>query len=188
MRRPEPELTAALVAAAVVTVVYVGAATKGPVSSSETLGHGLGIVGFLLMIGGTFGYSWRKWPGRPGPGSLHRWMQAHVFTGLVGGWMTLLHGAFSFRGVAGVTAGLVAMVVATGFVGRSRARTEPELEVAVETRVGRATFPGEPRIRGRGVRSAWWLLHVPVALAMFALGVIHVLAVLYYAVPGGGRP
>jgi hypothetical protein len=170
-RRPT-ELWLALGAIALATAAYVPFALDGPPPASGLFGHGLGIVGFLLMLFAQTGYTWRKNPRREGWGPMRRWLQAHVFTGLVGPYLVLLHTAFEFRGLAGVLALLVLVVVISGFVGRFAFTAAPKL----------ATAPAEAAPGGiRRVLSLWWLLHVPVAAAMFVLAIVHIVAALYYA-------
>ncbi|HYR11267.1 MAG TPA: hypothetical protein VEQ60_26030, partial [Longimicrobium sp.] len=94
------------------------------------------------------------------------WMQAHVFAGLVGPYLVLLHTAFQFRGLAGVLALMVLVVVASGVVGRFAYTAVPKT-------------PGAPG--ARRALAVWWLLHVPVAAAMFVLAIVHVAGALYYA-------
>ncbi|HYD51708.1 MAG TPA: hypothetical protein VEA99_03735, partial [Gemmatimonadaceae bacterium] len=81
-------------------------------------GHALGIVGLLLMAWATFGYTWRKQPGRSGPGSGATAMRLHVATGLLGPALVLLHAGLTPGGLAGITRWLVLVVVASGGVGR----------------------------------------------------------------------
>ncbi|HEX6309529.1 MAG TPA: hypothetical protein VFZ69_15130 [Longimicrobiales bacterium] len=215
MRAPaEVTLSAAL--AAVITAGYLAVARGGPPAASGLVGHGLGLAGFALMALGTAGYAWRK--RRSGPGSMQWWLQAHVVSGIIGPYLALLHTGFAFRGLAGVAFLLVAVVVASGLVGRfaytavprpppgyaadvARRWTEAVEQLSGHNRPtlfaasggargGQESLLPEPQLLAREVHAAermrallavWWVLHVPVALAMFALAVIHSLAALYYA-------
>lgn len=145
------------------TVVYLLAARSGPPAPGGLVGHGLGVVGFLLMVLAETAYSWRKRPNRTGPGPAARWLQVHVFVGLVGPYLVLLHTAFRFRGLAGVLSLLTLVVVASGVAGRYWYTTAAP--------VG----PERPR------RALWYVLHVPLSAALFALALFHVAGVLYYA-------
>jgi hypothetical protein len=170
-RRPV-ELWAALGAIALVTAVYVPVARGAPPAPSGLAGHALGIAGFLLMLFAETGYTWRKNVQREGYGPMRRWLQAHVFTGLVGPYLVLLHSAFEFRGLAGIAALLAGVVVASGLVGRFAFTAVPKVGAA----------PGAAPAGGaRRVLSFWYLLHVPVAAAMLVLAIIHVIAAVYYA-------
>lgn len=157
---PEAAVSAVLLAAA--TAGYLAVARGGVPAASGLVGHGLGVLGLLAMAAGTGGYSWRR--KRSGPGSMQRWLQTHVVTGIVGPYLVLLHTGFHFRGLAGVAFLLLAVVVASGFVGRFAYTTVPKM----------------PAGDARRTLAVWWLLHVPLAVAMFALAFVHVAAALYY--------
>jgi hypothetical protein len=164
-RRPV-ELWAALGAMALATVVYLPFAADGPPAPRGLVGHALGIAGILLMVFAETAYTWRKKVTREGYGPLRHWMQAHVFAGLVGPYLVLLHTAFQFRGLAGVLALMVGVVVLSGVIGRFAYTAVPKT-------------PGAPG--ARRALAVWWLLHVPVAAAMFVLAAVHVAGALYYA-------
>ncbi len=118
MRRVPTELVFALAVILAVTLWYVIEAQQEIPGSSGLVGHGLGVLGFVLMLGTESLYTLRKrlrgftW----GPTSI--WLQAHVFTGLVGPYLVLLHTAGKFHGLAGAVALLTIVLVASGFVGR----------------------------------------------------------------------
>jgi hypothetical protein len=79
----------------------------------------MGVVGAGLMLMTETVYSLRKrlrWLSWAGP--LRYWLALHIFTGLVGPFLVLLHTAFEFRGLAGFTLALTGLVVASGFLGR----------------------------------------------------------------------
>jgi hypothetical protein len=46
------------------------------------------------------------------------WLQAHIFTGLVGPYMVLLHTSWKFNGLAGIVMLLTLIIVISGFIGR----------------------------------------------------------------------
>jgi hypothetical protein len=110
------ELYLALATALLVGIVYLAFARNGVPRSSGLLGHGLGIVGFLLMLGAETLYSWRKQQRDARWGRVHRWLQAHVYLGLVGPFLVLLHSAWKLNGLAGATMLLTLLMVASGFV------------------------------------------------------------------------
>jgi len=199
---PEILLSAALVAG--LTAFYAAVATGGPPAASGFVGHGLGIIGFLSILGGTFGYAWRK--RRSGPGPLQHWMRAHVVTGLVGPYLVLLHTAFEFRGIAGATFVLMLVVVASGIAGRYIYTNVPKpphhvVRAVAQHRVmmsasGGRLQPAAPpaaamqplpqqdvrtSVMRRRMAASWWLLHVPLAVAMVVLAIVHVVGALYYA-------
>src|SRR5207302_3752695 len=63
-------------------------------------------------------YSLRKRLPRFTLGRTRTWLQAHIFTGLVGSYLVLLHSAGKFNGLAGALSLLTVIMVASGFVGR----------------------------------------------------------------------
>lgn len=159
------ELTWVGLAIAVATGLYLVVARNGLPAASGLVGHGIGLLGFLLMLVAEIAYTWRKRPERTGPGPLRRWMQAHVFAGIVGPYLVLLHTAFEFRGLAGVLTLAMVVVVVSGILGRyvyTAAASQPAVT------------------DGPRPLSLWYLLHVPLSAAMFALAIMHVAGVLYY--------
>lgn len=118
MFQPAYELIFALIAIVLITVGYGHVAQQGTPQPSSLLGHGLGIVGLLMMLCTETMYSLRKrWPGfHWGPTSV--WLQFHIFTGLVGPYLVLLHTGWRFNGLAGVLTLLTVLIVLSGLVGR----------------------------------------------------------------------
>lgn len=161
------ELTWVGVTIAVATALYVVVARDGLPAASGLVGHGIGIVGFLLMLVAEVAYTWRKRPERSGPGPLRVWMQGHVYAGIVGPYFVLLHTAFEFRGLAGVLALVMLVVVVSGILGRF-------------VYTAGAAQPGDAPAVRRPL-SLWYILHVPLSAAMFALAAMHVAGALYYA-------
>lgn len=113
------ELKLALLTCLGLAGLYIGYALLADQGGGHPFGHGLGILGTLLMLATETLYSVRKrttWLRWAGP--VRYWLSAHIFTGIVGPFMVLMHAAFEFRGLAGMTAGLTFLVVASGFLGR----------------------------------------------------------------------
>lgn len=86
---------------------------------SGIYGHGLGIVGSLLIIIGVFSYIIRKrskamarW------GRLKYWLEFHIFLCSLGPLMILFHTAFKFGGIVSVSFWSMVAVVASGIIGR----------------------------------------------------------------------
>jgi hypothetical protein len=120
MRRRSYELLYALVAVVLITAGYLALVSRleeAP-AASGLVGHGLGIAGFLLMLMTETLYSLRKRSRRARWGRTSSWLRFHIFTGLVGPYMVLLHTAWRFQGLAGLVALMTAVVVLSGFVGR----------------------------------------------------------------------
>lgn len=120
MRRRSYELWVACLLMALIATGYVGLSRQwGAVpAASELVGHGMGIVGFLLMLMTETLYSLRKRSRSARWGRTVRWLQFHIVTGLVGPFLVLLHTSWKFNGLAGVVALMTGSVVLSGFVGR----------------------------------------------------------------------
>jgi len=113
------ELLLALVAVLAISGLYTGYANAVAVpAASGLLGHSLGIVGFTLMLMTETLYSLRKRAMRRPRGSMRAWLQFHIFTGIVGSYLVVLHSAWSFNGLAGWLTFMTVVVVASGFIGR----------------------------------------------------------------------
>ena len=119
MRIKNLELWAAFLVIALVTIFYVQTVTASTVpSASGLLGHTLGVIGFVLMLMTEVLYSLRKRYQFARWGKLQHWLSFHIFTGLVGPYLVLLHTSWKFNGLAGVLMLLTVLIVASGFVGR----------------------------------------------------------------------
>src|SRR6266542_2516054 len=105
MLRGNKELWLAFLAMLIVTGLYglVVLLTREIPPARELFGHGIGIVGFLLMLMTETLYSLRKRSRSMKWGRMSTWLQLHIFTGLVGPYMVLLHTSWKFNGIAGVT-------------------------------------------------------------------------------------
>jgi hypothetical protein len=112
------ELIAALFAILVITAVYLLFAKRGLPSPSGLLGHGLGVVGFLMMLSTETLYSLRKRVRGFTLGQTSTWLRIHIFTGFVGSWLVLLHSAGKFNGLAGILTLLTVVMVVSGCIGR----------------------------------------------------------------------
>jgi len=119
MRIRSIELWAALLAIIVISVLYLGVVSfNGVPAASGLLGHSIGIFGFLLMLMTEILYSLRKRYTFARWGKLQHWLSFHIFTGLVGPYMVLLHSSWKFNGLAGVLMLMTVIIVISGFVGR----------------------------------------------------------------------
>ena len=120
MQRRSYELWWALAAILAITLLYLGAVARldAVPPASDLLGHGLGIVGFVLMLMTETLYSLRKRSRRARWGRMASWLRFHIFTGLVGPYLVLLHTSWKFNGLAGLVTALMIVVVISGVVGR----------------------------------------------------------------------
>lgn len=122
MTRPRRnvELWMALIAVLAISFIYVSIVIwfdEIP-RSSAVFGHGIGVIGFVLMLMTETLYSIRKHSRNARWGRMSGWLNFHIFTGLVGPFMVLLHSAWKFQGLAGLVMLLTAVVVISGFIGR----------------------------------------------------------------------
>ena len=86
---------------------------------SGIYGHGLGIVGTLLILIGVFGYmAKKKFKSLARLGRLKYWLEFHIFLCTLGPIMILFHTAFKFGGIVSVSFWSMVAVVASGVVGR----------------------------------------------------------------------
>ncbi len=86
---------------------------------SGAFGHGLGIVGTLLIIIGVFGYmAKKKYKFLARFGRLKYWLEFHIFLCSLGPVMILFHTAFKFGGIVSISFWSMVAVVASGVIGR----------------------------------------------------------------------
>jgi len=86
---------------------------------SGLIGHGLGIIGSLLIVIGVFSYMARKrYRFLARFGRIKYWLEFHIFLCVLGPIMILFHTAFKFGGIVSVSFWSMVVVVASGVVGR----------------------------------------------------------------------
>jgi hypothetical protein len=135
VQRNSRELWLAFATIVFVTIFYliVVAALSQIPPASQLFGHALGILGFILMILTETLYSLRKRSRSARWGRMSEWLSFHIYTGIVGPYLVLLHSSWKFHGLAGVVTLMTALVVISGFIGRyiytSMPRTADEVEV-----------------------------------------------------------
>jgi hypothetical protein len=120
MRHSNRELWLSVIAILLITLMYLAVMFLfGEVpGASDFFGHSLGILGFILMLATETLYSLRKRSRSARWGKMSAWLQFHIFTGLVGPYMVLLHSSWKFNGLAGVVMLLTVVIVLSGFIGR----------------------------------------------------------------------
>lgn len=120
MKRSNHEIWASFFAILAITLIYlfVVALFRGIPRASGLFGHSLGILGFILMLMTETLYTLRKRSRSARWGRMSSWLSFHIFTGIVGPYMVLLHSSWKFNGLAGVVTLLTLVVVASGFAGR----------------------------------------------------------------------
>ena len=120
MLRNNRELWLALVAILVITLAYglLTNALHAIPAAGSLFGHAIGGAGFVLMLLTETLYTLRKRSRNARWGRMSTWLQFHIFTGIVGPYMVLLHTSWKFNGLAGVLMLFTVVIVASGFFGR----------------------------------------------------------------------
>jgi len=118
--RSNRELWLSFIAIVVITLFYafIVAMLGGIPPAREFFGHSIGIIGFVMMLMTETLYSLRKRSRRAGWGRMSSWLEFHIFTGLVGPYMVLLHSSWKFNGLAGIAMLLTVLIVISGVIGR----------------------------------------------------------------------
>jgi hypothetical protein len=120
MQPSNRELWLSFSAIVAITLAYsfVVVTSGGVPAARELFGHSIGIIGFILMLMTETAYTLRKRSRSARWGRMQHWLQFHIFTGLVGPYMVLLHTSWKFNGLAGMVMLLTVIIVASGFIGR----------------------------------------------------------------------
>jgi hypothetical protein len=150
-------------------------------AAADFFGHMIGVIGFLLMLMTETLYSFRKRSRKGRWGSMKSWLEFHIFTGLVGPFMVLLHTSWKFSGLAGVTTLLTITIVLSGFIGRYIYTRIPRALDGVELSLPAAQAQAAVLVRTRRLLSIWHAIHIPIGMALFVAAFIHIGAALTYA-------
>lgn len=131
------ELWLALLAIVLIGGLYSGVIVQSGIPEAGAfVGHSLGVIGFVLMLSTETLYSLRKRSTRARWGRMSKWMQFHIFTGIVGPFLVFLHTAWRFQGLAGVLTLMTGIVVLSGFIGRYIYTAVPRNADGLLTEVG----------------------------------------------------
>lgn len=170
---------------ATLTCILIGAGyglvvlwTREIPAASELFGHTLGIIGFILMLLTETMYSLRKRIRSASFGRMSTWLKFHIYMGLVGPFMVLLHSSWKFNGLAGATTLLTAIIVFSGFIGRYIFTRIPRTMDGLEIE---GTLSQEALKRARQMMSLWHAVHIPIGIALFISAFVHLGGALYYA-------
>jgi hypothetical protein len=177
------ELWLSFLAAILITAVYAFVVfwTRTIPPAGALFGHLLGILGFILMLLTEILYSIRKHSQTARWGSMASWLQFHIFTGLIGPYMVLLHTSWKFNGLAGATTLLTIIIVISGFIGRYIYTQIPRSLDGVEIDTPAGQIQAGALARARRLMVVWHLIHIPLGMALFTAAFIHIGAALYYA-------
>jgi hypothetical protein len=180
MLRGNIELWVAFLVMILITGVYglVMVLTREIPPASGLFGHGIGIVGFIMMLMTEILYSLRKRSRSVRWGRMSTWLQFHIFTGLVGPYMVLLHTSWKFNGIAGVTTLFTVIIVVSGFIGRYIFTRIPRTMDGLEIE---GTLSQEALKQARRLMALWHTIHIPIGMVLFISAFVHIGAALYYA-------
>jgi hypothetical protein len=180
MLRGYTELWLAFLAMLLITGMYgaVYVSTQEIPPAYELFGHGIGIIGFILMMMTETLYSLRKRSRSVKWGKMSTWLQTHIFMGLVGPFMVLIHTSWKFNGLAGVTTLLTVIIVVSGFIGRYIFTRIPRTMDGLEIE---GTLSQEALKQARRLMALWHTVHIPIGMALFVTAFVHIGAALYYA-------
>ena len=149
--------------------------------AAELFGHTLGIVGFVMMIMTETLYSLRKRSRLARWGRMASWLQFHIFTGIVGPFMVLLHSSWKFHGLAGAVTLLTVVIVFSGFIGRYIYTRIPRSLDGVEIEGSLSESQKAAIGNARRLLALWHTVHIPIGMALFTAAFFHIVAALYYA-------
>lgn len=181
--RKNRELWLSLLAILLITAIYALAVwqMRAIPAASGLFGHLIGVIGFLLMLMTETLYSLRKRSRRAFWGSMAEWLRFHIFTGIVGPYLVLLHTSWKFNGLAGATTVLTVIIVFSGFVGRYIYTRIPRTLDGVEIASPAGQFQATALASARRALAIWHAVHIPIGMALFTAAFIHIGAALYYA-------
>lgn len=180
MLRNNRELWMAFLTIVLITALYllILTVTRRIPPASELFGHSIGIIGFALMLLTETLYSLRKRSRSVKWGRMSTWLQFHIYMGIVGPFMVLLHSSWKFNGLAGVTTLLTIIIVMSGFVGRYIFTRIPRTMDGLEIE---GTLSQEALKQARRLLALWHTIHIPIGMALFLSAFVHVGAAFYYA-------
>jgi len=170
-------------AAILITAIYAFVVfwTRAIPPAGALFGHLLGVLGFILMLLTEILYSIRKRSRTARWGSMASWLQFHIFTGLVGPYLVLLHTSWKYNGLAGATTLLTIIIVVSGFIGRYIYTRIPRTLEGIEIESPSGQFQAAALARARRVLAVWHIIHIPIGMALFTAAFVHIAAALYYA-------
>ena len=184
MLRGAKELWLALLVCLLITGLYAGVVmlTGGTIpAAGEFFGHTIGIIGFILMLMTETLYSLRKRSRSTRWGRMASWLQFHIFTGIVGPFMVLLHSSWKFNGLAGAVTALTMIVAFSGFIGRYIYTRIPRTADGLEDDSALAQMQKGAIANARRLMALWHTIHIPIGMALFTAAFVHIAGALYYA-------
>lgn len=149
---------------------------------SGFIGHGLGILGTLMMLFGVAMYMIRKrWKRIRRWGLLKHWLEFHIFLCTVGPMLVVFHTSFKFGGLVAISFWSMVAVFLSGIIGRyiyiqiPRRFDGTELSID-EVDKGRVQYVLQMQKLFR-----WWhVAHLPFALVMIIVLLVHVVTAVLF--------
>lgn len=152
MRSGNFELSLSFIVVLFLVLVYIVYELLAEPAGGHPFGHSLGILGASLMISTEISYSARKRLRFINFGQNRHWLSFHIFTGIVGPALVVMHTGLEFRGLAGFTMALTFLVVASGFLGRYIYTAVPRTLAGIE--IDRRTLEDQAEQQQESM-SAW---------------------------------
>jgi hypothetical protein len=161
-------------------------------------GHGLGIAGTLCMLFGIILYMTRKrFRSMSRLGLLKYWLEFHIFLCTVGPMMVLFHTAFKFGGLVAISFWSMVAVFLSGIIGRfiyiqlprTREGRELSIEEVAEIQKSMGDSVKKDKILSQKIERLqtmknlfkyWHVAHLPFALVMLVIMVIHVAVTIIF--------
>ena len=143
---------------------------------SGIVGHGIGILGSLMMIVGVAFYMIRKRGRRfHSIGILKYWLEFHIFLCTLGPVFILYHTAFKFGGIVSISFWCMVAVVLSGVIGRfiylqiphSISGQELSMKTVISRRIGLLRTMQK-------IFRYWHIIHLPFAIVMFVIMFVHI--------------
>ena len=183
MLRSAKELWLAFLACFLIAAAYgaVLVMKREVPAASDLFGHMIGVLGFVLMLLTETLYSLRKRSRSARWGRMAPWLQFHIFTGIVGPFMVLLHSSWKFNGLAGAALVLTGVIVVSGFIGRYIYTRIPRTADGIEDLGLVGKMQVSALANTRRLLSLWHTIHIPIGMALFTVAFTHILGALYYA-------
>jgi hypothetical protein len=183
MLRSNKELWFALLTCGLLAIGYAATVqvTHQIPAASGLVGHGIGILGFILMLMTETLYSIRKRSKSAQWGRMASWLKFHIYTGIVGPFMVLLHSSWKLNGLAGITLLLTFVIVVSGFIGRYIYTRIPRTADGIEDSGLIGQMQAGALANTRRLMALWHTIHIPIGMALFTSAFLHVLGALYYA-------
>ncbi len=153
--------------------------------AGSLLGHSVGILGatFILII---FLYPIRKYFIKAG--SLKSWLNWHIFFGLTGPILIMIHAAFQFHSqiaslafgvmVVNVISGIIGFFLYSGLIRTAKKRLDTSNRVGIS--IGRKEESLMIEATSSKILKNWKFIHYPLAAIFIVVMVFHIASVLYY--------